>query len=114
MKEFKFIEAFSYIDDKYVDEHFQFNYARRSDGESTLLSDEAMPRESSASFIGETQLLAPSFSETKKTQSVKAPSLDDVLKGIDESFSEMLLRKIDEKGITDAQCYKKDSILHVC
>ncbi len=43
-------------------------------------------------------------------QATKAVSLDDALKGIDESFSEMLLRKIDEKGMTDAQCYKKANI----
>lgn len=37
-------------------------------------------------------------------------SLSDALSGMDESFSEMVLRKIDERGMTDAQCYKKAEI----
>lgn len=42
--------------------------------------------------------------------SMPAMSLDEALGQIDESFSEMLLRKIDESGLTDAQCYKKANI----
>lgn len=33
--------------------------------------------------------------------------LDDALNRLDESFTEMLLRKIDEKAIRDSECYKK-------
>lgn len=40
----------------------------------------------------------------------EALSLDQALEQMDESFSEMLLRKIDEKGMTDAACYKKANI----
>ena len=73
----------AYIDDHYVDEHTQ---SRRE------MSLEAEPMES-------------------KLWCASAPfSLDEALGQLDESFSQMLLRKIDERGITDAQCYKKANI----
>ena len=53
----------------------------------------------------------PAREETLYEDKCAAPAgLDEYLTHIDEGFRDMLLRKIDEKNITDAECYKKANI----
>ena len=45
-----------------------------------------------------------------KARAVSNTSLAELVGHLDESFTQMLLRKIDERGMTDAECYKRANI----
>lgn len=79
----------SFIDDKYVDERMNLAH---------LLPVMGM---TAAAYMPKTAVFAGAALQRK---------LKDVLKELDETFSESLIRMIDDKGKTDVEVYKKANI----
>lgn len=82
-----FLSIKQYIDDKYVDEHLD-------DSRDRVVCAESSP----------VYLEAPAPTIKRKR------SLEEVVQQLEETFAQMLLRLINEKGMTDAETYKKANV----
>jgi len=92
-----FADIKEYIDDNYVHQmHLEHSRSRNIFRDSYSRSFRSMEAD---------ELCLPMAS-----MAVEEYSIEDIVFELDESFSQMLLRKIDEAGMTDAQCYKRANI----
>lgn len=84
----------AYIDDHYIDQY--------------MMSRQSRMLEQSDYFDMEDAIFSSESSSMKQIKSKKA--LDDVIDHLEETFAEMLLRLIDERGLKDPEVYKKANV----
>jgi len=97
----------NYIDDNYVEEHRSYRSRNTDSFEYRQLYD---LNESVSESMSESVSKSCFCPESPEPPLTSARSLDDLVSQLDETFPEMLLRLIDEKGTTDVETYKKANI----
>ena len=100
-----FRDVKEYIDDVYAETRIR----RRTEN----IRDNLWQSDEKAAIDMDMELCQSVFDavETPKAAaSAPAPDWKEILKRTDEGFSKALLRLIDERGMTDAQCYKKANV----
>ncbi len=88
-----------------IEEYIDDNYVEENDFKKTYLSEELLD-----STMHYEEDVFSNISESTQAPKTKQRRLEDVVKNIDDTFSEMLLRLIDESGMKDPEVYKKANV----
>lgn len=94
-----FAEIREFIDDEYVEEC-----------EEDFIEDFDVCLSESVNFENCEELLCKSIAPCEVRSSVANKSLNEYMKEMDKSFAYKLFDLIDERGMTDVECYKKANI----
>ena len=100
-----FAEIREIIDDDYVEDCEDKEFADVRAFEATVFAEE-MCRDQECSDAA-LKMMAPCKA---KTSSVAGQSLHEYMKAMDKSFAYKLFDLIDERGMTDVECYKKANV----
>ena len=99
-----FSEISEIIDDEYVEEYEEDSFAELGEFESALLPDGVIQKDHGGS--------TPRMTAQRKAESgsAKDKALQEYMRSMDKPFAYKLFDLIDERGMTDVECYKKANV----